>query len=58
MWVEVLNLIAKGMSSKIVADELGISPHTIDKHRKNMMQKTGSKNFNEVISFAYCNEYL
>ena len=23
----VLNLIAKGMSSKIVADELGISPH-------------------------------
>ncbi len=56
--IEVLNLIAKGMSSKLVADELGISQHTIDKHRKNMIQKTGSKNFNEVISFAYCNEYL
>ena len=56
--LEVLSLIARGMSSKLVADELGISPHTIDKHRKNMMLKTGSKNFSEVISFAYSNEYL
>ena len=56
--VQVLNLIAKGLSSKRVADELGISQHTIDQHRKNMMRKTGSKNLNEVISFAYCNEYL
>jgi DNA-binding CsgD family transcriptional regulator len=56
--IEVLNLIAKGLSSKVVAAELGISTHTIEKHRKNMMRKTGSKNLNEVISFAYCNEYL
>ena len=55
---EVLTLIATGITSKEVALKLGLSHHTINKHRENMMRKTGSKNMNEVISFAYCSDNL
>ena len=37
--LEVLQLIAEGQPNKQVADELGISIKTIEKHRQNLMQK-------------------
>lgn len=55
---EVLALIARGLTTKEIASELGISRHTVNKHRENLMKKTGSKNITEVINFAHCNEYL
>lgn len=55
---ELISMVALGKTSKEIAATLGISANTVNKHRENMMRKTGSKNMNEVISFAYCNEYL
>ena len=37
--VEVLQLIAEGMSNKQVASELGVSFKTVDKHRQHLMAK-------------------
>ena len=37
--LEVLQLIAEGQPNKQVADELGISIKTIEKHRQSLMQK-------------------
>jgi DNA-binding NarL/FixJ family response regulator len=37
--LEVLQLIAEGQPNKQVADELGISIKTVEKHRQSMMQK-------------------
>jgi len=37
--VEVLQLIAEGQANKQVADELGISIKTVEKHRQRLMEK-------------------
>lgn len=55
---DILALVARGLTSKEIAQTLQISHHTVNKHRENMLRKTGSKNLNEVLSFAYCNDYL
>jgi DNA-binding CsgD family transcriptional regulator len=55
---EVLALIAMGKTSKEISDHLNISAHTVNKHRENMMRKTSCKNISEVVSFAYCHDYL
>lgn len=49
---EVLNLSCQGLPIKIIADKLSISDRTVEKHRANLMEKTGSKNIVEVIVFA------
>lgn len=38
---QILRLIAQGKSSSEIGDELYISRETVDKHRKNMIKKTG-----------------
>jgi len=50
---EVLKLIAQGYSSKILAAELHISPHTADSHRKNLLAKFNVKNTAELVNEAY-----
>lgn len=37
--VEVLQLIAEGMPNKLVAEELGVTFKTVDKHRQHLMAK-------------------
>lgn len=49
---EVLNLIAKGMSNKEIADKLFLSVRTVDAHRYNIMQKLEVKNTAELITKA------
>jgi DNA-binding CsgD family transcriptional regulator len=41
--MEVLLLIAEGLKSLQIAGTLFISKQTVDKHRKNMLKKTGAK---------------
>ena len=55
---EVLTLSCKGLPIKIIADELCISDRTVEKHRANLMEKTGSKNIVEVIIYALKNELI
>jgi len=49
---EVLQLIAEGKTNKEVATILDISPHTVDTHRANLMQKLGINNVADLILYA------
>ena len=37
--MEVVRLIAEGLSNKLIADKLDLSTHTVNTHRKNLMTK-------------------
>jgi DNA-binding CsgD family transcriptional regulator len=52
---EVLLWVTDGLTSKEIADKLFISEGTVINHRKNMIQKSGTKNVAELISFAFKN---
>jgi DNA-binding NarL/FixJ family response regulator len=47
---EVLQLVAKGNSTKQIADMLGISIRTVETHRVNMLKKLKVNNTAELIS--------
>lgn len=49
---EVINLLAEGYNSNEIAEKLFISKNTVDTHRKNLLNKTGSKNVAELIGWA------
>ena len=49
---DVLVLVAKGLSSKEIADKLNISVHTVNSHRKNITHKTGIKSVAGLAVYA------
>lgn len=49
---EVLTLITKGFKTVQIADELNVSVHTINSHRKNILKKLGLKSPAELIVYA------
>ncbi len=49
---EVLQLLAEGKSNKEAATILDLSPHTIETHRQNLMQKLGLHNTAEIVLYA------
>lgn len=49
---EVLVLVARGLSSKEIADQLNISVHTVNTHRKNITHKTGIKSVAGLAVYA------
>lgn len=49
---ELLQLIAELKATKEIAELLGLSPHTIDTHRGNLMQKLNIHSIPEVILYA------
>jgi DNA-binding NarL/FixJ family response regulator len=50
--VEVLSLIAQGMSSVRIAQKLDISFETVKVHRRNMLRKVEAHNTFELIRMA------
>lgn len=52
----VLALIAKGYSTKLIAQQLEISEKTVETHRKHLFDKAAVKNVAELIAFAYINK--
>lgn len=52
---EVLFLICKGHSNHEIAGSLHISKRTVDKHRENLLFKTGSKNTAGLVIYAIKN---
>ena len=50
--VEVLKLIASGMSNRDIADKLFISIRTVDAHRNHIMQKLSLKSTAELVKYA------
>ena len=49
---QVLRLIADGYSSKEIAQQLGISPSTVEVHRRNIMRKVGLHKVAELTRYA------
>ena len=49
---ELLQLVAELKSTKEIAALLGVSPHTIDTHRGNIMQKLNVHSIPELILYA------
>lgn len=53
---EILFLILKQRTNQEIADELFISPRTVEAHKRNMLSKTDSKNVAGLVIFAIDNE--
>lgn len=53
--VEILKLVAQGMTNKEVGDNLNISHRTVDTHRTNLMKKLDVTNVAGLIRFAFKN---
>ncbi len=50
--IEIITLVAEGLSNKEVADKLFLSTHTVITHRKNIMNKLGVNNTAGLVLFA------
>jgi two-component system response regulator NreC len=49
---EILQLVASGLSTKIIAERLVISPRTVETHRTNIMHKLHAANTAELVRIA------
>jgi DNA-binding NarL/FixJ family response regulator len=50
--VEILQLICEGLSNQEIADKLFISKRTVDKHRSNILDKTGTNNTASLVMYS------
>lgn len=50
--IEVITLIAEGMTNVEISDKLFLSKHTVNTHRKNIMNKLGVKNTAGIVMYA------
>ncbi len=50
--IEILQLICEGLSNQDIADKLFISKRTVDKHRSNILEKTGSNNTASLVMYS------
>ncbi len=56
--LEVLMLIAEGMTNNEIARKLFISFTTVDTHRKNLLEKFSAKNTAELVKLAFQHKFL
>jgi DNA-binding CsgD family transcriptional regulator len=49
---EILNLLAKGYSTKKIAEQLFISEHTVNTHRRNLLYKTNTVDTTALVTYA------
>lgn len=55
---EILLLICQGMSNMEISEKLFISKRTVDKHRANILEKTGCKNTANLVVYAIKNNLV
>lgn len=55
---EVLHLIADGFTNQEIADKLFTSRRTVEGHRQNLLEKTGTKNTATLIRYAIRNSII
>ncbi|MBN2613706.1 MAG: response regulator transcription factor [Bacteroidales bacterium] len=53
--MEILQLVAQGLSNQEIADKLFISKRTVDGHKNNLIVKTGSKNIVDLLVYSIKN---
>lgn len=56
--IEIITLLAKGLDTTEISEQLFISGHTVRTHRRNMLAKTKCRNSSELISKAFERGYL
>lgn len=49
---EVMRLVAQGLTSKDIAEELGISPKTVENHRTKIMEKLEMDSLVDLVKYA------
>lgn len=50
--MDIIRLLAEGRSSKLIATDLAISLHTVNTHRRNLMERAGTHNVAELMRMA------
>ncbi len=50
--IEVLQLLAKGYTNRQIADQLSLSPRTVEGHRANLSGKLGLRSRVELVEYA------
>jgi DNA-binding NarL/FixJ family response regulator len=50
--------VCRGLSNQEIADKLFISKRTVDKHRANILEKTGCKNTANLVVYAIKNHLV
>lgn len=56
--IEILVCVCRGMSNQEIADKLFISKRTVDKHRANILEKTGCRNTASLVVYAIKNSLV
>lgn len=56
--VEIVYLLAEGLSNKSIAERLSLSENTIKYHLKKMLQKLNVQNRTEVVTYAIRNNLI
>ncbi len=56
--IEIIKLSLEGLSSKMIADRLNLSIHTVKNHKRNCMEKTLTHNIAELIHLCIRSKWL
>ncbi|MDO9254744.1 MAG: LuxR C-terminal-related transcriptional regulator [Bacteroidales bacterium] len=56
--IEIIKLCLEGLSSKMIADRLNLSIHTVKNHKRNCMEKTLTHNITELIHLCIRSHWL
>lgn len=56
--IEILVEVCRGLSNQEIADKLFISKRTVDKHRANILEKTGCRNTANLVVYAIKNHLV
>jgi len=47
--IEIIRLVGQGLNSEQIGSQLFISPHTVNKHRRNILKKSGAAHVTDLI---------
>ncbi|MCE3278474.1 MAG: DNA-binding response regulator [Bacteroidetes bacterium] len=56
--LQILEMLAEGMTNKEIAEKIFLSRRTVETHRKNLIEKTNCKNSSALIKYAIEKGYL
>jgi len=56
--LDVIRLMAEGLTSSEIAEKLFLSDHTIKTHRKNILKKLNVSNSSQAVQYALKNELI
>lgn len=56
--IEIVKMIAEGMSTRQISFQLFISEHTVHTHRKNILLKLGVRNMAHLVHYTWQRGWL